>query len=142
VSETITEQFKLDVQKLLGHLAAGGVALQDIHIRNLMFGDFMDPHADIKIYDEITDLDEASETMEKYLSEYNMLTKTPMHLVLFKFAIEHVSRIARVLKQDNGHALLIGIGGSGRQSVTKMAAFMSGYDLIQVGTELIEPVSI
>lgn len=43
-----------------------------------------------------------------YLDEYNQMTKTPMKLVMFKFAIEHVSRISRVLKQDNGHCLLIG----------------------------------
>lgn len=132
VSTTIQENFKIEAQKLLGHLAPEGKTLEDVHIRSLIFGDYMDPKADNKIYDEVSDLHELSDIMEGYLKDYNSMSKTQMSLVLFQFAIEHISRIARVLKQDNGHALLVGIGGSGRQSLTKMAAFISGYDLVQI----------
>lgn len=70
--------------------------------------------------------------MNYYLSEYNMISRTPMYLVMFKFAIEHVSRVSRVLQQDNGHLLLVGIGGSGRHSVVKLAASMAEFALFEV----------
>lgn len=70
--------------------------------------------------------------MNYYLDEHNLISKSPMNLVMFKFAIEHVSRVSRVLQQDNGNVMLVGIGGSGRHSAVKLATFMCEYYLFEV----------
>lgn len=41
-------------------------------------------------------------------------------------ALEHLTRIHRVLKMDTGHIMLIGVGGSGKSLMTKLAAFTAG----------------
>ncbi|XP_062266298.1 dynein axonemal heavy chain 3 [Platichthys flesus] len=131
VKERTMKYFDQSVEKLLSHLSLDGNVV-DESIRSLLFGDYGKPDSDTKAYDEITDLQALQEVMEFYLDEYNNLSKTPMSLVMFKFAIEHISRICRVLKQDNGHLLLVGIGGSGRQSATKLGTFINDYILFQI----------
>ncbi|KAG8190244.1 hypothetical protein JTE90_001328 [Oedothorax gibbosus] len=130
VSKTTLQQFKKPLSKFLSHLATS--ELKDSDIRSLFFGDYMLPETEVKVYDEIQNMAQLTDIMNRYLNEYNEMSKTPMHLVLFKFAIEHISRISRVLKQDNGHVLLVGIGGSGRQSAAKLATFMAGFEIFQI----------
>ena len=49
-----------------------------------------------------------------------------MELILFDFAVVHIARIARIIGFPGGSGLLIGIGGSGKTSLAKLASFAIG----------------
>ena len=51
---------------------------------------------------------------------------------MFRFAIEHVSRVSRIIAQPGGNAMLIGVGGSGRSSAAKLATFIQDYECFQL----------
>jgi len=65
------------------------------------------------------------------LEEYNEQFK-PMNLVLFENALDHLTRIHRVIRMDQGHTLLVGVGGSGRQSLARLAAFAAGCEVFEI----------
>lgn len=67
--------------------------------------------------------------LQEILEEYNE-NKTRMNLVLFDDALDHLTRIHRIIRMDRGHALLVGVGGSGKQSLTKLAAFTAGCEVM------------
>jgi dynein heavy chain len=132
--ETFFEQTKLVIEKSFNakvnnvykeYLGQAGGNLTDRHLRNVLFGDYMD-----KTYDEPIDMEKVATTIRTKLEDYNALSKAPMNLVIFRFAIEHLSRICRILNQ--GHGLLVGLGGSGRQSLTKLSAFIEEHQIFQV----------
>lgn len=101
--------------------------------RGLLFGDIFTPYGvPDRPYQEIMDKNKLNEAAEKILKEYNRYSEVPMNLVLFSFAIEHLLRIGRILKQPGGHAMLIGVGGSGRQSLTKLASKTAEIETYQI----------
>ncbi|XP_032895202.1 dynein heavy chain 3, axonemal-like [Amblyraja radiata] len=137
VKNVVQTQFKEKINNLFQHMAIGR-DLNNDDMRLLFFGDYMPPKSNEKrkkAYNEITDWSELKNTIERYLDEFNRSSKAPMDLVMFTFAIEHISRICRILRQPHGHALLVGIGGSGRQSATRLAAFMCDASMFQLSVQ-------
>ncbi|XP_055873384.1 dynein axonemal heavy chain 6-like isoform X2 [Biomphalaria glabrata] len=100
----------------------------------ILFGNFMKigaPESD-KMYEEMTDMVKVNTVLTDYLDDYNMQSSKEMKLVFFMDAIEHVSRIVRMLQQERGNALLVGVGGTGKQSLTRLAAHICGYKCFQI----------
>jgi dynein heavy chain, axonemal len=61
-----------------------------------------------------------------------MMDETKLNFVLFRDAIEHMSRVARCLAMQRGHFMLVGVGGSGKKSLTTMAAALSQGELATI----------
>jgi len=99
---------------------------------DVLFCNFSNPRALKKPYVEVLDRENLHKVMMLYLEDYNATAHSQMKLVLFMNAIEHVSRVSRVINQPNGNALLVGVGGSGRKSLTTLAVSIADYELYQV----------
>jgi dynein heavy chain len=83
---------------------------------------------DDKFYLPIKSKDQLNKCLHEKLAEYNE-SNSQMNLVLFAEAVLHICKIARIIERPAGNALLIGVGGSGKQSLTKLAAFLHSHEL-------------
>lgn len=55
-----------------------------------------------------------------------------MDLVLFTDAIEHIVKIHRIITTQFGNALLVGVGGSGRKSLSELATFIAAFEMVRL----------
>uniref|UniRef100_A0AAQ5X8M4 Dynein axonemal heavy chain 12 n=1 Tax=Amphiprion ocellaris TaxID=80972 RepID=A0AAQ5X8M4_AMPOC len=122
MNSILKDHFKESFDQVFDHLKQGSKLVEE-DMRNLLFGDYMNPELedDERLYTEVPSMDTFAQVVESCLDEYNQMHKNRMHLVIFRYVLEHLSRISRVLKQPGGNALLVGVGGSGRQSITRLA---------------------
>lgn len=81
----------------------------------------MNDNTNEQVYQEIENLSHLQRVMDDYLEDYNAMTNKPMSLVLFQNAIEHVSRISRIIAQPYGNALLV----STRSLTCSLTRFLS-----------------
>ena len=97
-------------------------------LRQLIWTDVMTSFGSQKrVYEEVVDFPKLQLSIENSLKNYNQMSDKPMELVMFNFAVEHLLIISRILKSPGGHALCVGVGGSGVQSLTRLASHVMEY---------------
>lgn len=103
-----------------------------MEIRPLLYNNFMTVTADdTPIYNAVPGYEQLRKTLNDKLAEYNE-SNAVMDLVLFQQAMEHICRITRIISLPRGNAMLVGVGGSGKQSLARLASFICGYEVFQI----------
>ncbi|XP_023241581.1 dynein beta chain, ciliary-like isoform X1 [Centruroides sculpturatus] len=85
----------------------------------------------ISKYMPVVDKNNLYKILVNSLNSYNEI-HAAMNIVLFEDAVEHICRISRILRFPRGNALLVGVGGSGKQSLARLSSFINDYDTFQI----------
>ena len=85
----------------------------------------------VRLYEDLTDYATIKPVLNEVLDAYNMSNKA-MNLVLFDDCLDHLVRVHRLMRLPRGNALLVGVGGSGKQSITRLAAYTACADVFTI----------
>ena len=105
-------------------------------LEKIIFCDFV-AGAD-RPYIQVTNIKDFIVRIEDRLKDFNEEFKNKqMPLVMFLDACDHVARISRIIRQTGGHALLLGVGGSGRQSIARLSSYIN-YNMDCAAIEVVK----
>ncbi|PZC71734.1 hypothetical protein B5X24_HaOG212562 [Helicoverpa armigera] len=99
----------------------------------LLFGDYRNAldEEEIRYYEDLLDYEAVYFLFQEILDDYNDRVGK-MSVVLFEDCLEHLTRTHRILRMDRGNALIIGVGGSGKKSICRLASFAAGCDIFEI----------
>ena len=85
------------------------------------------------VYEACYDIEQIRKVATDKLDGYNeKYPSKKMNLVIFDDALRHLLRITRIINSPRGNCLLVGVGGSGKQSLTKLASYISKQLFFQI----------
>eukprot|EP00796_Vickermania_ingenoplastis_P004622 gene4627-3332_t len=108
----------------------------------IVWGDFFRFGSSERVYEESTDFKRIPQILDEYQDDYNNTISTskgeddtvlpPLNLVFFTDHCEHLARIIRIVRQPRGNALLVGVGGSGKRSLTRLASYVANSRVFEI----------
>ena len=100
--------------------------------KEIVFSNILTLESETQYYELIENKEKLLQSLHEKLGNYNLSSPSKMDLVFFEDAVRHVMSIMRILMQPRGNAMLIGVSGSGKQSLTTLAAFILEQTSFQV----------
>jgi dynein heavy chain, axonemal len=128
----VKSHFKDKMNDLFDDLNVDG-PLNYEKMNGLLFGSYfdMDTEYEERRYELVQNVTMLRNLAYQCLEEYNSTHKSKMDVVLFEYALQHLNKICRIMSLPGGSGLLVGQGGSGRQSMTQLAATILNQSLFQ-----------
>ncbi|CAL4124986.1 unnamed protein product, partial [Meganyctiphanes norvegica] len=132
VVSTIKTNFRDKIHVIFDKVALEDGSVTEACIERVSWGllNSAETPSEDRRYEELPDAQLNYQNLQAHVEDYNNTHKVPLHLVVFKYMSQHVLRATRVLGRVSGHMMLVGVGGSGRRSLTRLAAHICGYKLV------------
>eukprot|EP00340_Litonotus_pictus_P012496 CAMPEP_0170538444 /NCGR_PEP_ID=MMETSP0209-20121228/103311_1 /TAXON_ID=665100 ORGANISM="Litonotus pictus, Strain P1" /NCGR_SAMPLE_ID=MMETSP0209 /ASSEMBLY_ACC=CAM_ASM_000301 /LENGTH=3072 /DNA_ID=CAMNT_0010840135 /DNA_START=28 /DNA_END=9246 /DNA_ORIENTATION=- len=100
------------------------------YFEDLMFTDLNEESVFLKV----ADIYSFKIKLENYLHEYNQgkRSKEKMDLIFFDYSLKHLVRLDRMFLKENEHGILVGLTGSGRESLTLLSSYIKKFKLFKI----------
>jgi dynein heavy chain len=109
----------------------------DIISKDYLFCDYLRPSTEEelypKVYELVKNIEDLRKTSEEFQSQLNQIPKLKgVNLVLFDDCLKYLIKLTRLFMTKQGSVMLVGVGGSGKQSLTRLASFICQHSVKQL----------
>ena len=133
INEDDTKWFTDITLEMLNRSFRSGLEFDDLFgEKKVIFSDILKIDAAVRLYEEVKDMPKLLKILNNYLEEFNISSSIKMNLVFFEDAVLHLMKILRALRQPRGNIMLIGVGGSGKQSLLKLGSYIYNMEFKQI----------
>ncbi|XP_012535785.2 dynein heavy chain 7, axonemal-like [Monomorium pharaonis] len=137
IREAVKGNFKDSFEIAFDYLPKFENQITKDSFNDLLFGNFMDTGKSGKCrrYEEIGSMEALRNKVLAYLDEYNASFKKKINVVVYRYMLESLIKISRILSIPGGNMLMISTAGSGRKTTTALAAFMQHQTFFETSIE-------